>query len=83
LAFHALHADRAAVGFDDGAGDVEAEAQAAVVAAGDVAGAVEALEELGDLVLGMPMPWSLTEVSMSLTDVKIGGQTKTTLGDAA
>ena len=50
LAFFAVHADRAVVRFDDRFGDVEAEAEAAVVAAGDVARAVEALEELRDLV---------------------------------
>src|SRR5438874_2444727 len=49
-AFFALDADRAVVRLDNRFGDVEAEAEAAVVAAGNVAGAVEALEKFRDLV---------------------------------
>src|SRR5258706_1381408 len=49
-AFLTFDGDGTVVRLDDGLGDVEAESEAAVVAAGDVAGPVEALEQLRDLV---------------------------------
>src|ERR1700752_5364312 len=52
LAFFAGPGDRSVVRLDDGLGDVETEAQAPVVTAGDVARPVEALEQLRNLVGG-------------------------------
>src|ERR1044071_5278531 len=48
LPFFARHPNRPMVRLDDRLRDVKAQAEAAVVAAGDVAGAVEALEQLRD-----------------------------------
>src|SRR5204863_3481550 len=50
LPFLALHPDRSAVALDDLLGDVKAESEAAVIRRRDLAAAMEALEDLPELV---------------------------------